>query len=143
VTGAADVRAWATAVRRFVEAAPGEAIAPVDEAITARLRRDTGGDGAFSRGRNLGRATTNVRRSNGEAEVTSAGSRAVWGILQGGTVAHVVRAAPGRYLATPSGPRRLVNVSGVSARHTFTEGAAAGIDDAERDIERRWAQLGS
>lgn len=143
MSGAADVRAFAADVRRFADAAPGESIAAVDEAITAQLRRDTGGDGSLSRGRKLGRATTSVRRKRGEAEVVPSGSRNVWGILQGGTSAHVVRAKRGGFLATPYGPRRQVHVSGAPARHTFTEGAATGIADAQRDMERRWAQLGS
>lgn len=64
----------------------------------------------------------------------------MWGILQGGTVAHVVRAKPGRFLATPKGPRREVHVSGSRARHTFTEGATTGLNAAERDIEQAWVQ---
>lgn len=138
---AADVSRFAADVRRFADRAPGDVIDVVDAAITRRLLADTGGDGALSRGRKLGRATTSVTRRSGEATVEPSGSRAVWGILQGGTSAHVITAAPGSFLATPKGPRRQVRIPATRARLTFTEGAQVGLDAAERDMARRWAEV--
>jgi hypothetical protein len=138
---AADIRSWGRDVRAFADDAPGRAIELVDRAIVARLRADTGGDGALSRGRKLGRATTTTTTRKGEAIVEPSGSRAVWGILQGGTTAHVIRAAPGRFLATPKGPRRQVRIPATSARHTFTEGATRGMTDAERQLSNEWGRL--
>lgn len=143
MTGAGDIRAFGDDVRRFAEAAPGDLIALVDDEIKRQLARDTGGDGALSHGRKLGRATTTVSTRNGEAEVTASGSRNVWGILQGGTSAHVVNAPRGGYLATPYGPRRSVRVSGAPARKTFTEAADRGLDDASRELQSTWSQVGS
>lgn len=142
-SGAATINGWARDVSRFADDLPGASIGVVERAIEARLRADTGGDGALSHGRNLGRATTSTTVSNGEAIVVPSGSRNVWGILQGGTQAHVVRAKPGSFLATPYGPRAQVHVGRSRARHTFTEGATIGLDAAQRDVERRWAAFGS
>lgn len=114
---AADVHAFARDVERFAKRAPADVIVEVDRAIVARLHADTGGDGAFSHGRRLGTATTRVETRDGEASVLPAGSHGVWGILQGGT-------------------RR-----GVAARHTFTVGAAAGIERAARQLEQQWGAL--
>ena len=100
---AADIRQWGRDVRTFADEAPGDVIGVVDDAIQARLRADTGGDGMFSRGRNLGRASTQTTKRKGEAQVEPSGARAVWGILQGGPVAHDVVAKRGRVLATPYG----------------------------------------
>ncbi len=141
MSGAATIREWSRAVRKFNDDAPGQAIEIVDKAITQRLRADTGGDGALSRGRKLGRASTQTTKRKGEAEVTPSGSHGVWGILQGGTRGHVVQAKSGGMLATPYGPRKRVEVSGAPAKRTFTEGAADGIDEAFRQLETDWGNI--
>jgi hypothetical protein len=138
---AAEIRQWGRDVRSFADTAPGDAIVVVDDAISARLNADTGGDGMLSRGRKLGRATTQITKRPGEAQVEPSGSRQVWGILQGGTVAHVVEARKGHVLATPYGPRPRVHVSGAPARRTFTEGAERGLVDAQRRLESDWGRL--
>jgi hypothetical protein len=137
---AADIRGWARDVRRFTDQAPGDAIEVVDRSITARLRADTG-DGALSRGRGLGRATTTITRRAGEAEIVASGSRAVWGIIEGGTTAHVITAERGRLLRTPKGPRPRVRHPGSAGKHTFTEGATRGLTDAERRLESDWGRF--
>jgi hypothetical protein len=138
---AAEIRSWARDVRSFASDAPGDVIEVVDDAITARLRADTGGDGALSRGRSLGRASTRVTKRKGEALGDPAGSHGVWGILQGGTKAHTIVADRGRALLTPKGPRPKVRIPATRARHTFTEGADRGIVDAQRKLEADWARL--
>lgn len=67
----------------------------------------------------------------------------VWAILEGGTSGHTQRAPQGRPLRTPNGPRQSVTVSGVAARHTFTESCAEGLAKAGRELEQAWAQVGS
>jgi hypothetical protein len=143
MSGASTIAAWARDVERFEREAPGDAIAVVDDAITARLHADTGGDGALSHGRKLGRASTEITKRPGEAQVSAGGSQAVWGILQGGTVAHTIVARPGRPMATPYGPRQRVRVGASRARHTFTEGADKGITAAQRDLEQAWTKVGA
>lgn len=141
MSGAATIRGWGRDIQQFERDAPRDAIRVVDQAVRDQLQRDTGGDGGFSHGRDLGRATTRVTSSAGEAEVEASGSMRVWGILQGGTRGHEVRAAKGKFLRTPQGPRRSVRVSGVSARETFTTAAQAGLEDAARELERAWGEL--
>ena len=141
MSGEATIRGWGRDIQRFGREAPRDAIRVVDDAVRQQLQRDTGGDGGFSHGRELGRAQTRVTSSPGEAVVEAAGSMRVWGILQRGTSGHEVHAARGRFLRTPYGPRRSVRVSGVSARETFTSGAQAGLEDAARELERAWGGL--
>lgn len=141
MSGAADIRGWGRDIQRFEREEPRSAIRVVDDAVRQQLQRDTGGDGGFSHGRNLGRATTRVTSRAGEAEVAAAGSLRVWGILQGGTSGHETRASRGRLLRTPYGPRPSVRVSGVRARETFTTGAQEGLDDARQELERAWGGL--
>jgi hypothetical protein len=141
MSAAPVIRGWARDITRFGVVAPGEVIDVVDEAIVDQLRRDTGGDGAFSLGRKLGKATTRVTARPGEAVVAASGSRSVWGILEGGSTAHTVKAKRGKLLRTPYGPRPSVRVSGVPARHTFQRGAETGLDKAEAELERMWGGL--
>ena len=141
MAGADTIRGWARDVQRFADDWPADGITVVDRAIVDRLRADTG-DGGLSHGRNMGRATTRITKGSSEASVAADGSMRVWGILEGGTSPHVVRAARGRMLRTPYGPRAEVRVSGVRARHTFTLGADKGLDDAVRDAEAAWARVG-
>jgi hypothetical protein len=141
VAGSAVIRGWARDVQRFADDWPADGIEVVDQAITDRLRADTG-DGGLSHGRGMGRATTRVTKRAGEAEVAADGSMRVWGIIEGGTSAHTVTAKRGKMLRTPYGPRRSVHVSGIPARHTFTEGADTGLDAAARDAESAWARVG-
>jgi hypothetical protein len=136
------IRAWARDVQRFADEWPAAGIGVVDDAITNRLRADTGGDGGFSRGRRMGRATTRIVKATGSAEVVADGSRAVWTILEDGTSSHDVVAPSGGFLRTPYGPRRKVHVSGVPARRTFTAGAEQGLDAAARDAETAWSRIG-
>jgi hypothetical protein len=140
--GAETIRGWADSVARFADTWPADGAKVVDETIQARLRADTGGDGGLSRGRSMGRATTRIVKGTRSADVVAAGSRRVWGILEGGTSAHTVTAKNGKLLRTPYGPRPAVNVAGVSARHTFTEAADDGLDKASRDAEQAWARVG-
>jgi hypothetical protein len=128
-------------VRRFNRIAPGEAIDVVDEEVTRQLRVDTGGDGALSHGRTLGRADTRVTHSEGEAEIAAAGSMRVWGIIEGGTSSHTIDAGPGHVLKLPFGFRRRVTVRGVRARRTFTESCARGMERAARKLESDWSAL--
>lgn len=141
MAGADTIRGWARDVQRFADDWPAVGITVVDQAVVDRLRADTG-DGSFSHGRNMGRATTRIQKGRSEASVAADGSMRVWGILESGTSAHVVRAARGRMLRTPYGPRAQVRVSGVRARHTFTEGADRGLTGAVRDAETAWARVG-
>ena len=140
-SGSATIRGWGRDIQRFEREAPRDAIAEVEDAVAQQLRRDTGGDGGFSHGRNLGRASLRVTARPGEAELEAAGSLRVWGILQGGTSGHETRARKGRLLRTPYGPRPAVRVSGVKARETFTKAAQAGLKDAQRELERAWGGL--
>jgi hypothetical protein len=138
---ASEIRGFADDVRRFVDDWPADAADVVNESIRRRLAADIG-DGTFSHGRTMGRATTRITVRGGSAEVAADGSRRVWGILEGGTSPHVVRARPGRMLRTPFGPRPTVRVSGVRARRTFTEGADDGLTRAARDAESAFARVG-
>ena len=135
------IRGWADDVRRFADDWPAQGARVVDDAIRRRLIADSG-DGGLSHGRNMGRATTRITVRSGDAEVVADGSRRVWGILEGGTSPHVVRAAPGRMLRTPFGPRPSVRVSGVRARRTFTQGADDGLTRAAQDAESAWTRVG-
>jgi hypothetical protein len=137
---ASEIKGWADDVRRFADDWPADGARIVDEAVRRRLNADTG-DGGLSHGRNMGRATTRINVRGGEAEVVADGSRRVWGILEGGTSPHVVKASRGRMLRTPFGPRPSVRVSGVRPRHTFTEGADDGLARAARDAESAWAKV--
>jgi hypothetical protein len=129
-------------VRRFDRDAPGDAIDVVDDEITRQLRADTGGDGGLSRGRSLGRATTQVTKGKGEAEVVAAGSMRVWGIIEGGTSAHTMTAPQGHPLRTPYGPRYRARIGGSAARHTFTESCRRGLDRAADELTDAWVGLG-
>lgn len=142
MSAANDIRGWADDVRRFAADWPADAITVVDDAITQRLRADTG-DGSLSHGRGMGRATTRITRRKGEAVVETDGSMRVWGIIEGGTSAHIVDAGAGRALRTPHGFRRRVRVSGTRPRHTFTVGAEKGLSEAAKDAEAQWARIGA
>jgi len=142
VAAADTIQGWGRDVRRFADDWPARGAELVDEAILARLRADSG-DGSLSHDRRGGRATTRIIKASGSADVVAAGNRGVWGILEGGTRPHTVTAAKGRTLRTPYGPRREVRVSGVRGRHTFTEGAARGLDLAAKDAEAQWARVGA
>lgn len=128
-------------VRRFTRVAPGDAIDVVDEEVTRQLHADTGGDGALSHGRDLGRADTTVTKSEAEAEIAASGSMRVWGIIEGGTSAHVIDAGPGHVLRLPFGVRRRVHVGGARARRTFTESCARGMERAARQLESDWGSI--
>lgn len=141
----ANIARFAADVRTFANDCPGETIELVERAIDAQLRADTGGDGALSNARKLGRATVETTRGRGDAEASAAGARVIWSWLERGTSAHVVEAkGRGRsaVLATPYGPRKRVKVSGMRAKRTWSRGADEGMRNAERDIERRWSQIG-
>lgn len=132
MNGAAVVEGWARAVARFADEWPNRGAAVASRRVDAIVAADTGGDGRLSNYRG-GRATVAVEEGGGEAAVRADGSLGLWSILEEGTKAHTVRARPGGFLATPFGPRRMVQVAGVHARQTWTKGAAAGLVAAERD----------
>lgn len=142
-SAAASIRGYASDLRQFADDEPRQGAEMLADAIEARLRADTGGDGGFSHGREMGRATVDVRASAGTADVIGAGSRAVWAILEHGTASHDVHARRGGVLSTPHGPRRSVHVSGVAARQTWTKANEATIPLVQRETERRFAQLGA
>ena len=109
--------------------------------IDQQLKAATGGDGGFSRGRALGRATVTVQPRAGGATVTGSGSGAVWKILEEGTGRHTVTARPGKFLRTPHGPRRQVTVGGVRARRTWTKAVAVAIPQVRADAARTFARV--
>jgi hypothetical protein len=142
VAGADTIRGWADDVARFADDWPAKGAEVVDEAITQRLRADSG-DGRLSHDKGGGRATTRIIKSSGSADVVADGSRGVWGILEGGTRPHTVDAGKGHALRTPKGPRRIVKVSGARGKRTFTEGAQRGLEQAAKDAEAQWARVGA
>jgi hypothetical protein len=139
---AADIARWARDVEAFAREQPAELAEVIDERVTEQLRRDTGGDGALSNGRALGRATTRIDARVGEAEVRADGSIGLWRLLESGSKPHEIAAPRGRLLRTPYGPRRSVHVRGVRGRRTFSTGAQRGLTDASREMQQRWAQIG-
>lgn len=119
---------------------PRDAAVVVERAVTGQLRSATG-DGALSRGRDLGWATVEVDARPGSAAVTAGGSMAVWAIIERGTEGHIVDAGEGRVLRTPYGPRRRVSVSGAPGKRTWSRGVAeamprvrASAGDAFREL---------
>jgi hypothetical protein len=141
-SAAAAIRSYADDVRRLADEQPAAGAALLAETIDAALRADTGGDGGFSHGQGMGRATVDVLTRSGSADVIGAGSRGVWAILEHGTRGHEVRAGRGGFLRTPYGPRRAVNVSGVAARRTWTRANERALPLIENETERRFAQIG-
>src|SRR5690348_6185709 len=121
MAGAGDsLRRLAQRAERMERQWPADAAAQVERVVTADLRSATG-DGALSR-LSGGRATVVVRRSAGGATVEAGGNRGLWAILERGTKPHTVTAKRGRLLRTPAGPRPRVQVSGVRARKTWSQG---------------------
>lgn len=139
---AAAFERYADDLARFADDALDDSATILARAVEAELRADTG-DGMLSHGRHLGRATVEIDASAGEAEVAAAGSMAVWAIIQRGTTAHTVRAAPGKALSTPHGPRVEVHVSGAPARRTWTRGNERGLPEVQSDLERRFSRIGA
>lgn len=111
-------------------------------AVDEQLRADTGGDGALSRGKSLGRADVDVDAGRTSADVSGAGSIGLWALLEHGSRGHTVTAERGRVLATPYGPRPQVKVSGVPARRTWSKGVEAGMELVERDADKAWSKVG-
>lgn len=142
MTAAANIRSYGRDVRRFADDQPAAGAQLLEAAIESQLRADTGGDGGFSRGRDMGRATIDVDAGRGSADVSAAGSMAVWAILERGTRGHETHARAGGVLATPYGPRRSVRVSGVGPRRTWTRANDQAMPRIVADTERRFAQLG-
>jgi hypothetical protein len=143
VAGADVVRGWARDVRRFADDWPKQGAEVLSRDVTDRLRADTGGDGRLSHYRGGG-ATVQVTSGAGTAEVAGSGAMGVWAILESGTTAHTVtgRGARGVVLS-PYGPRRSVRVSGVRGKQTWSQGVDRGMDAADADAGRAWAQVGS
>jgi hypothetical protein len=141
-SGGATVRQWARDIGRFADDWPAQGADVLARAVQDQLRADTGGDGGFSRGRNLGRADVTVDPGRGQAEVAGSGSMAVWTMLEHGTRPHEVRAGRGRVLATPYGPRPYVRVSGMRPKRTWTRGVQAGMPQVGRDGDQAWGRVG-
>jgi hypothetical protein len=128
------VRQWAADARRFVAEWPNHGATVAAGEITRYVASDTGGDGRL-RNHPSGPATVEIEAGDGEAAAVAAGSLAVWAILEYGTKPHRIAARPGGFLNTPFGPRRMVQVSGMAARQTWSNGAVAGSAEAVRDAE--------
>ena len=142
MSGSAAVDGWADAIRSFGDGWPTVGAQACADAITQVALLDTGGDSRLSNhvGGTIG---VSVDARAGEATVMADGARGVWAILEWGTQAHEIRPRNGRYLMTPYGPRRMVQVEGVAARHTWTTGAAAGMTEAERSADEAWGEVDS
>lgn len=130
MSAAAELRAAAESVRRFGGEWVRDASGLIAESIDAQLRADTG-DGRLSNAHGYGAVDVQVTVTGDSATVRNAGDKVVWGWLEDGTNAHVVRAR-GRALRTPVGPRRSARVSGMAAKQTWTKGNDRGLDAAER-----------
>ena len=139
--GGGALRQLAARAERMADEWPRDAGELTQRTIDQQLKAATGGDGGFSRGRSLGRATVTVKPRAGGATVTASGSGAVWKIVEHGTGAHTVKAKGRGYLRTPYGPRRQVTVGGVRARHTWTKGVAAAIPQVRADAARTFSQV--
>ena len=133
MSGSATVHEWAESVRRFGEEWPARGARVAADVVERYAQADTGGDGSLSNYRGGGIGAT-VEGGSGEAAAVAAGSMGLWSMLEYGTSAHVIKPR-GRFLLTPAGPRRMVQVSGMAARGTWSKGAAAGLMEAERDAD--------
>lgn len=134
------MRQWSADIKRFVDDWPTQGAEVLARSVDDALREATG-DGGFSHGTELGRASVEVEGGRTTADVVAAGSARVWGILEGGTTAHEVKAKPGKVLATPAGPRRRVRVGGVRPRRTWTRGVESGLPLVERDADRAFDRM--
>lgn len=130
-----SLRRLATRAERFERQWPDEAAAVVERAVAGQLRSATG-DGAFSHGRKMGRATVAVRRHGKTTVVSADGSRAVWAILERGTRAHDVKARAGKVLRTPNGPRAKVHVSGVKGRRSWSKGVESATPQVRSSAQK-------
>jgi hypothetical protein len=141
-SGAGTVHQWARDIERFADDWPAQGATVLQRAVEQQLRADTGGDGGLSHARDLGRASVDVDPGRASADVLGAGSMAVWVMLEHGTRGHDVRAGRGRVLRTPYGPRRVVHVSGMAAKRTWSSGVQAGMPQVARDGEAAWSRVG-
>ena len=131
MSGSATVQGWADSVRSFADGWPSRGAAVAASRIERQLFADTGGDGRLSNYKG-GAAAVAIETGTREASVVGAGSRGLWSMLEHGTTAHTVLPRK-RFLITPQGPRRMVQVSGTNARRTWTRGVANAMPDVERD----------
>lgn len=138
--GGDGLRRLAQRAERMQERWPRDAATEVERVVTSALHAATG-DGALSHGRNLGRATVEVEARPGAASVTAGGSMGVWAIINRGTRAHDVVAAPGRPLSTPYGPRQRVHVAGAPGKQVWPRAVTAAMprvrasaDEAFREV---------
>ena len=138
--GGDGLRRLAERAERMERDWPRDAAQLVEKAVDAGLRQATG-DGGFSHGPRMGRASVRVNASSGRARVEAAGSMAVWTILETGTTPHTVDAGPGRVVRTPFGPRRRVRVSGVSGRHTWTRAVTQAMPQVRRDAADEFRRM--
>lgn len=149
MSAAADYRALAKRYQHLPELVVRAGAAEIQRSVLVRLDRDTGGDrvlsGTVGRGRRtkLG-VTVKVAPGRQFASATVTPSppkgRAQWSWLENGTGERVV----GELTRKTSGPGgKHMQVGGawrtgpwsagrMPAKHTFTEGSARGIPDAER-----------
>ena len=136
----AGAEGWGDSLRDFGEQMPQAGADACAAEIDRQIALDTGGDGALS---NLSGGGVELVTSGGGSEWTVAGSGnlGALAILESGTVRHSIEPRNARALMTPAGPRAMVTVEGVTARHTWTNGAEAGLSAAERTAEQMFGEV--
>ncbi len=142
MSGADTVAGWAESLRIFGNEWPPEGADACAEYINRQVILDTGGDSRLSNHRG-GEIDIEVEGAGTEWTIVPAGNVSALSILESGTSDHAIysRRGPGRAVMTPDGPRRMVEVSGVSARNTWTKGAEAGIKEAEKVAEQMFGEV--
>ena len=119
---------------------PGDAAELVERAVTGELRSATG-DGTFSRGRDMGRATVKIRKRGTGVSVEADGSMGVWAIVERGTRAHDVVAGRGKLLRTTQGPRKRVRVSGVRGRRSWSRGVQSAMPRVKSSAQSAFREV--
>lgn len=114
-------------------AATGKAALRVTSSVRDVTRADSGGDmrlsGVGRRGARVGARYDVKGRANPVALVRATGPMH---LLERGAGPHMIRARRGRFLSTPYGPRRSVHHPGAPAKHTWSRGVDAVVDDVPR-----------
>ena len=141
MSGMGGLDDWLSKVEDFADEVPDLGARTLTESIDDQLRSATGGDGALSRHKG-GAATIESDVTNRSAEVRASGSMGVWAIIEDGTRPHTVNARPGSALWTPYGPKAMVQVSGIAAPHTWTNGVEIGMPQVEQALDAEFAKLG-
>jgi hypothetical protein len=116
----------------------------VQQGIETQLQRDIGGDQALS-GMKNSRLIVKVDERGDSTTISAAGSLGAWGIIEGGSKAHDVKARKGRRSRAlkvagdwRTGP---VHVRGSRPKHTFTRGVEAGTSRAVDLMAAEWARI--